>query len=104
VPTVGFAALTGLFAWVAAYGGLGRSGAVVGGIACLGLVLLLPAFTALTTSREGVLAVVLVQCALVVFVARVAGFEDGAVAALVLSVLGYAVAAGVLAWAARIRA
>jgi len=104
VPTVGFAALTGLFAWVAAYGGVGRSGAVVGGIACLGVIVLVPAFVALTTSREGVTTLVLVQCALVVFVARVAGFEDGAGIALGLSLVGFAVAAVGLAWAARIRA
>src|SRR5262245_13773596 len=42
---LGAAALTGLFAWVTAYGGVGRPGSVVGGVACLG-VLLLPVWRA----------------------------------------------------------
>ncbi len=39
---LGFAAVAGLVAWIAVYGGVGRSGSVVGGIASLGVVVLLP--------------------------------------------------------------
>src|SRR5205085_1327732 len=64
--TLGFAAIAGLFVWVAVYGGLGRSGAVVGGIACLGVVLLVPLVREMRT--RGALAVVFVmQCALVAY-------------------------------------
>ncbi len=65
-----------------ALGGLGRPGSVVGGIACLGVVLLLP-LVALgrRVARGACRARRRVQCALVAFVSRVAGFEDRRVAA-----------------------
>ena len=104
VATTGFATLTGLFVWVAAFGGLGRSGSVVGGAACLGIVVLVPAFTALTKTRVGIAALLLLQCAVVLFVARIAGFEEGAGAALALTVVAFAAAAAGLAVAERVRA
>ena len=39
--------MTGLFVWVAVYGGIGRAGSVVGGVACLGVVVLAAAGAAL---------------------------------------------------------
>src|SRR5215207_6458494 len=37
---LGLPAAVGLFAWVAAFGGVGRPGSIVGGLACLGVLLL----------------------------------------------------------------
>jgi hypothetical protein len=92
---VGLPAVIGLFAWVAAFGGVGRPGAVVGGVACLG-VLLLP----VPRRRPGTGGVVLLfvtQVALVTYEARVAGFETKAEAALLLSVPAFG-AAALLVW------
>lgn len=93
-PGLGFPAVAGVFAWVAVFGGLGRPGAVVGGLACLG-VLLLPLPRA-PCGRAGVVAAVVVQLALVTYEARVAGFEHSAGRALTLSLPAFAVAGAVL--------
>jgi hypothetical protein len=98
----GISAVVGLFVWAAAYGGLGRPGSVVGGIACLGVVLLIPLVPRWSPTRWAVVAAVVVQVPLVVFVSRVAGFEESAWSALGLSAAAFAVgwvvlsAAGVL--------
>jgi hypothetical protein len=97
-PTFGATTLTGLFVWIAGYSGVGRPGSVVGAIACLGVVLL-PA----VWRRVSVPVVLVMQVALVVFVSRLAGFEDSAWSALALCVPAFAVTAGVL-WSVNRRA
>ena len=94
--TLGATTLTGLFVWVAGVGGVGRAGSVVGGIACLGVLLLVPLVRWRAASRVAVIVLVVVQCALVVYVARVAGFEDSAWTALALCIPAFAIAAVVL--------
>jgi hypothetical protein len=93
---LGHVTVTGLFVWVAAYGGVGRPGSVVGGVACLGLVLLIPLvrWSRATPARTALLVVT--QCALVVFESRVAGFEHSAWSALALSIPAFVLAAAVL--------
>jgi hypothetical protein len=95
--TRGVAMVTALFAWIAGYGGVGRPGSVVGGLACLGVVLLLPVARWRATSAARTVIVLLTQCALVVYESRVAGFEHSAGRALLLSLPGFAVAGVVLA-------
>jgi len=93
---LGQVTVTGLFVWVAAYGGLGRPGSVVGGVACLGVVLLIPLvrWSRATPARTALL--VIAQCALVVFESRVAGFEHSAWSALALSIPAFVLAGAVL--------
>jgi hypothetical protein len=91
----GVSPVVGLFVWVAAFGGLARAGSVVGGLACLGVVLLIPLARWSTTNRLAIAIAVSVQIALVVFVSRVAGFEKSAWAALGLTAAAFLVA-GVL--------
>jgi len=93
-PSLGFPAVVGIVAWVAAFGGLGRPGAIVGGLACLG-VLLLPVPRA-RCGRAGEVAAVVVQLGLVAYEARVAGFEHSAGRALTLALPAFAVAWAVL--------
>jgi hypothetical protein len=100
-PAIGMPAVVGLFAWVAAVGGVGRPGAVVGGVACLG-VLLLPVPRG-RVDRWGLVLLVVTQIAVVTYEARVAGFERTAESALLLSVPVFALAALVL-WLAGRRA
>jgi hypothetical protein len=88
----GVAALTGVFVWVAVFGGLGRGGAVVGGIACLGVVVLLPLVPRWSPTRWATVIAVVAQVALVAYVSRVAGFEESAWPALLLSVPAFAAA------------
>ena len=92
---LGQVTLTGLFVWVAAYG-LGRPGSVVGGVACLGVVLLIPLvrWSRATPARTALLVVA--QCALVVFESRVAGFEHSVWSALALSIPAFVLAGAVL--------
>jgi len=92
---LGVAALTGLFAWATAYGGVGRPGSVVGGIACLG-VLLLPIGRVAHHGTRWIVTLLAVQVALVAYESRVAGAESSAWAAAALSVPAFALAAGVL--------
>jgi len=94
-PSLGASAVTGLFVYIAGIGGVGRPGSVVGGVACLGVVLLVPLLRIGTSAR--VMAVlVVVHCVLVAYLARVAGFEDSAWAAFALSAVGFVVAFVVL--------
>jgi hypothetical protein len=86
----GAAALTGLFVWVATFGGLGRGGSVVGGIACLGVVVLLPLVPRWTPTRWSSVLAIVVQVAVVVYVSRGAGFEESAGSALLLSLAALA--------------
>jgi hypothetical protein len=98
---VGFAAAAGLFVWVAAFGGLGRAGSVVGGIACLGVVLVIPVVRWAAGNRKLVALGVATQVALVLFVSRVAGLEGSAWVAAGLAAIAFAVAASVLLLSAR---
>jgi hypothetical protein len=91
-PTVGATAFTGLFVWLAGLGGVARAGSVVGGIACLGIVLLVP----LLRRCANVVVLFVAQGALVAFVARVAGFEHSAWSALALCAAALVITAGLL--------
>jgi hypothetical protein len=93
---VGVSALTGLFAWIAVDGGVGRPGSVVGGLACLGLVLLLPVTRALPRRRSWLVVLLVLQAALVAYESRVAGGETRGWAALALTVPAFVLAAAVL--------
>jgi hypothetical protein len=92
---IGLPAVVGVVAWVAAFGGVGRPGSIVGGVACLG-VLLLPV-PERRPGRVGIVVLVATQIALVVYEARVAGFEVGAERALLLSIPAFG-AAGLVLW------
>jgi hypothetical protein len=98
----GVAAAVGLFVWVTAVGGLGRAGSVVGGLACLGVVLLIPIVRSPTTSRFAVALLLVVQAGLVAYASRGAGLEQSAWVALGLAAAAYAVAGVVLAVSARV--
>jgi hypothetical protein len=87
---IGFSAVTGLFVWGAVYGGVARDGSVVGGIACLGVVVLVALVLRWRPTRWATIVAIVLQVALVVFVARVAGFEESAWSALLLSVAAFA--------------
>jgi hypothetical protein len=90
-----------LVAWVVAIDGVGRDGAVVGGIACLGVFVLEPltrgARPAPTAgARTHAVLVGAVHVGVVAVCSRVAGLRDSAVDALVLCALAYAVGAVLL--------
>jgi hypothetical protein len=104
----GSLAATGLLAWTVAQGGTFRDSALVGGLACLGLLVALPVGTALVrrTLRQArsdpwppvliALAVVGVHLVVVALVARVAGLRDDLGSAVIIAgvVLTLAVVAG----------
>jgi len=98
--SLGLPAAIGFFAWVAVFGGVGRPGAIVGGLACLG-VLLLPA-PHWRPRTAGVVVLVLTQVGLVLYESRVAGLEQSAERALLLSAPAFVVAWLVLVAAARV--
>jgi hypothetical protein len=94
----------GLLAWVAAVGGRGRPGSVVGGVACLGLLLAEPVARRALGRRAGpppgpwtwrYLATLFVHGSVVLVAARVAGLRVGGAEALVWSTI--ALAGGVVA-------
>jgi hypothetical protein len=111
----GSAAVAAVLVWVVATGGAGRPGSVVGGLACLGLLLVEPAVRLLDPRRRSPLdpvedrpglawAALAAQLVLAGFASRVAGRPEQAAAALGLAALGLgpALAAGaVLARRAR---
>jgi hypothetical protein len=114
----GSAAVAAVLVWVVATGGAGRPGSVVGGLACLGLLLVEPAVRLLDPRRRSPLdpvegrpglawAALAAQLVLVGFASRVAGRPEQAAAALALAALGLglALAAGAVlarrAWAGR---
>jgi hypothetical protein len=92
--TPGVSALTGLFVWTAAFGGHGRTGSVVGGIACLGVLVLAPLAGWSRRRRAPRSVLLLTHVSYVAYVARVAGFRQTAWAAAAL-----AVPATLAAWA-----
>lgn len=80
----GASAVTGLFVWTAVVGGHARPGAVVGAIACLGVLVLAPLAGWARVGRSAPALFLGVQVVLVAFTSRVAGFRQsrGAAAAL----------------------
>jgi hypothetical protein len=101
---LGVSALAGLFAWVVGYGGVGRAGSVVGGIACFGVLVLIP-FARWRASTTGwrIALLLVVQAALVAYASRVAGFEESAWQALLLGAPAFVVAWLVIALVGRSR-
>lgn len=85
----GSAVAVGLVVWGAGVGGYPRPGAVVGGIACVGLLVLGPV---LRRAGAASAAALLVHVGLVAVVARVAGLRERAVTALVIVAAAYALA------------
>ena len=61
--SLGVTMVTGLFVWVVGVGGLGRPGSVVGGIACLGVLVLISVVRWTATAPAHVTALVVTQCA-----------------------------------------
>jgi hypothetical protein len=103
----GSVAVAAVLAWTVATGGVGRSGSVVGGLACLGLLAVEPAVRLLDPRRRSPLdplerrpglavAALATQLVLVALAARVVGRPERAATALVLAALelGLALAAG----------
>ena len=93
-------ASTGAFAALmvaaALVGGVGRPGAVVGGLACLGVLVLAPLAGWRARTRPDIVTLVLTHAILVLWVARVAGFRDSALTAALLCAPALAIAWGVL--------
>ena len=95
---LGTAMVVGLLSWSAVLDGFSRRGAVMGALACFGVVVILP-FLAPRRRVTGVIRVAIVlsvQVALVVVCARVAGLRDQAAPALGISMLAWLVAAAIL--------
>jgi hypothetical protein len=105
----GSVAVAAVLVWVVATGGAGRAGSVVGGLACLGLLLVEPAARLLDRRRRSPLdpledrpglawAALAGQLALAGFASRVAGRPERAATTLALAALGLglALAAGVV--------
>ena len=99
--------------WVVAIDGVGRDGALVGSVACLGMLVLEPVVRAAQSRRlppapvplRYSATVVAVHVALVAVCSRVGGLRSSAVEALAVCALAYAVAGAVLvAQASRHRA
>jgi hypothetical protein len=105
--SAGSLASLGLLCWVVAWGGRGRDGAVLGGLACLGLLLAEPLARLLSGRRSadlwgrpGVFAAGTAHLLLVLVASRVAGLQQtlGGAAVVALPSLGAAVL--LLAWRA----
>jgi hypothetical protein len=104
----GASAAVALVAWTVVLDGAGRDGAVVGGVACLGMLVVepvvrwasrRPATAGSTRPMRHALVVAPLHVALVAACSRVAGLRSSAAEALVICALAYLVAAGVLVWA-----
>lgn len=89
----GSAAIAGMIAWNVGVGGWPRPGAVVGGVACAGVLVLGPLLRRAHTPPAMTIAVHVV---LVAIVARVAGLREGAMVATVIALLAYVGASLVL--------
>jgi hypothetical protein len=108
----GAAAATGLLLWTAAVGGNGRAGSVIGAAGCLGMLVVAPAVElalggaraarADLAAREAA-GLALAHAVVVLFCARVAGFQASAATATVLVLVAWGVAAwaGATAWSRR---
>ncbi|HLT69075.1 MAG TPA: hypothetical protein VKZ72_02840 [Acidimicrobiales bacterium] len=102
----GVLAAVGVVAWTVALDGRGRLGSVVGGVACLGLLVLEPPLRRLgglpvARGTRGALVLVAVHVVLVAWCSRVAGLRSDPAPALVLALAGHAVATAALVVAAR---
>lgn len=93
-------AVLALVVWSAVLGGHGRPGAVIGSLACFGVLLLVPFVRSRWRTPEAVVTLLVVQAALVVWVSRVAGLKDSALLALVLAIPAFALAFLALRFAA----
>jgi len=103
----GAAATVGLVVWTASVGGRGRPGAIVGAMACLGVMLLEPLVRRAFRRRpapaptsplsSGMVVVAALHVALVLCVSLAAGREVSARAAAAISVVAFAAAAAALA-------
>jgi hypothetical protein len=85
-------AVLALVVWSAVLGGHGRPGAVIGSLACFGVLLLLPFVRPRRDTLPAVVTLLVVQAALVVWVSRVAGLRQSALLALVLAIPAFALA------------
>jgi len=101
---------TALVSWNVAVDGVGRPGAIVGGLACLGMFAVAPVVGRVTrradadVGDDSLLQALLVAGLHVVLVAvcsRVAGLRDAAPEALVICAVAYAAAAALLVWGTR---
>jgi hypothetical protein len=103
----GAAATVGLLVWTASVGGRGRPGAIVGAMACLGVMLLEPLVRRAFRRRpapaptgplsSGMVVMAALHVALVLCVSLAAGREVSARAAAAISVVAFAAAAAALA-------
>jgi hypothetical protein len=103
--TSGAFAAVGLFSWVVAVGGVGRHSAIVGGVACLALLVVEPFSRVVMRSRReprgafdrwSVLPLAALQLAFVAFAARVVGLRPTVAPAVWLAVAELAVAMATL--------
>jgi len=95
--------VVGALVWNTLVGGLGRDGALVGGLASLGLLLIVPFVDpradrplARSAQWQALPQLMAVQIALVLYASRIAGAPDSALAAAVLAAVGITVVAVVL--------
>jgi hypothetical protein len=102
----GSLAATGLLAWTVAEGGTFRDSAIVGGLACLGVLVAEPVARALLGSQRArrrlgragaVLGLIATQAVVVLLAARVAGLRDDLRSALALAAITLVVALGATA-------
>jgi hypothetical protein len=95
----GSAAALGFLMWSVGFGGWTRPGAVVGGVACVGVLALGPL---LRVVRPHALAIVAVQLGLVVVTSRVAGLRESAAAAAAIAGAAFVVTVLALVVAGRL--
>ncbi len=106
----------GLVLWTAAVGGTGRPGSVVGAVGCLGMLVVAPAVDALVSTdaprhggstsrgpRPEAVRVVVLHVLVVLFCARVAGFQSAALPAAALVLMAFVVSGVALGAAGRER-
>jgi hypothetical protein len=105
--SAGSLASLGLVCWMVGWGGGGRDGAVLGGLACLGLLLAEPLARLLSGRRSadlwgrpGVFAAGTAHLLLVLVASRVAGLQQALAAAAVVALPSLGAAVLLLAWRA----
>lgn len=100
-------AMVGAVTWTAAVDGRGRASSIVGAVACLGVMLLDPLLDRVLPTRDErivspwswpLLLVLAIHIALVGVASRIAGTRDSLSAAVVITVVAFAVAAVALAF------
>jgi hypothetical protein len=100
----GSALAVALVAWTSAVDGVGRHGAIVGGLACLGMFLLGPALRRYFGVRPDWPTLLVAHVVLVGLCSRVAGLRSDAATALVLAAAAYiGIGALTCAWSRRQR-